>query len=287
MKSYLVLGLALCGSLFAGEQNKLQNTSQPQVQTQSSAKSNRIRLMPVKRTPEAEASTVVVSLPTPGALVKSQPVWLQIRVEGYPIGASSEFDRQKEIAVTDKGQTMHVVVDNHPYFAVSEPAIDPFNEAGWYYETNYKFEIQAKLEKGEHLVRVFLSRTYGESLKGDLTFYASSFFVGERGPTKFDLSKPFLTYNEPSNQMYLTEGTPVLLDFFISNCELTKDGYKVRLTVDKKATRTLTEWQPYYIYGLDEGQHTVRLELLGLDGHLVKGPFNDVEQTITVHKAKQ
>ena len=275
MKSYLFLGLALCGSLFAAEESP-----------KPSVTPSKIRLMPVRRTPEAESSGVVIALPTPGALLKSNPVWLQIRVDGYPIGASSEFDRQKEIAVTDQGQTMHVVIDNLPYFAVSEQALDPFNEAGWYYETNYKFEVPAKLEKGEHLVRVFLARSYGESLKGELTFFASNFYVGEKGPTKFDLNKPYLTYNEPSNQLYLVENTPVLLDFFISNCELTKDGYTIRLTVDKKATRILTEWQPYYIYGLEAGQHTVRLELLGPNGNLIKGPFNDVQQTITVHKAK-
>ncbi len=285
MKSYLVLGLALCGSfLFA--QDFVPDSQLPASRGQKPAPSSKIRLMPVKRTPEAEGTSVVISLPTPGAIAKL-PVWLQIRVDGYPIGASSSFDRQKEIAVTPQGQTMHVVVDNLPYFAVSEPALDPFNEAGWYYETNYKFEIPANLSKGEHLVRVFLARTFGESLKGDLTFFATNFFVGERGPTKFDLSQPYLTYNEPSNQLYLTEGGPILLDFFISNCELTKDGYKVRLTIDKKATKNLHDWQPYYIYGLDEGQHTVRLELLGPDGLLVKGPFNDVEQTITVHKATQ
>jgi hypothetical protein len=278
MKSYLILGLALCGSIFAAQEVK--------AETQIEAKTSKIRLMPVKRTPEAEASSVIISLPTFGHVVKSQPVWLQIRVDGYPIGASSPFDRQKEIAVSNQGQTMHVVVDNQPYFAVSEPAIDPFNEAGWYYETNYKFEIPTNLETGEHLVRVFLSRTYGECLKGDLTFFASTFYVGEKGSSKFDLKKPFLTYNEPSNQLYLVEGTPILLDFFISNCELTTDGYKVRLTIDKQATRILTDWQPYYIYGLEEGQHTVRLELLGPDGSVVKGPFNDVEQTITVHQSK-
>ena len=53
--------------------------------------------------------------------------------------------------------------------------------------------------------------------------------------------------------MDLTESQPVLLDFFISNCELTSDGYKVRLIVDGDAIRTLTSWQPYYIYGLKKG----------------------------------
>ena len=267
--------------------------TQVQTSTQASTKnptnSTKIRLLPVTRTPESETATVLISLPEKASTVAANPVWLQVRVEGYPLGASSQFDREKEIAVSDLGQTVHVVVDNYPYFAINDPALDPFNEAGWYYETNYKFEIPENLGPGEHLVRVFLARSYGESLKGDQTFFATNFFVGkngEREQSAFNLKKPFLTFNEPSNQLFLEADNPVLLDFLISNCELSNDGYKVRLTIDRKATRTLTEWRPYYIYGLSEGQHTVRLELLNPSGNLVPGPFNDVEQTITIHRAR-
>ena len=52
-----------------------------------------------------------------------------------------------------------------PYFPVNEPALDPFNEQGWYDETSYKFEIPTKLSAGEHVLRVFLARSFGESLK--------------------------------------------------------------------------------------------------------------------------
>jgi len=245
---------------------------------------NRVRILPVKRTPEAEGSSVVVVMPKDGSVVRGNPVWLQVRVEGYPIGAASQFDRADEVAVSKQGQTIHIVVDNMPYFAVNEPALDPFNEEGWYYETNYKFEVPAQLSEGEHTLRVFLARSFGESLKGEMTFKATTFYVGNGDKSPYDLSRPYITYNEPSNQLYLVEKTPVLLDFLINNCELSADGYKVRLTVDGKASRLLTSWQPYYIYGLAAGKHTIRLELLNSSGVKVKGPFSDIQQTITVHK---
>ena len=82
-------------------------------------------------------------------------------------------------------------------------------------------------------------------MKGEWSYAAITFNVGSAPETSnFDLSKPYITYNEPSNQLYLEEGTPILLDFYISNCELSSDGYKVRLTVDGSTTRTLTAWQP-------------------------------------------
>jgi hypothetical protein len=269
MKIFLALSLGLTALAFAEEKPK-----KPVEQ---------IRILPVKRTPESETSTVVISIPKNGATVKGNPVWVQTRVEGYPIGASSQFDRASEVATTDQGQTIHVVVDNQPYFPVYEPALDPFNEEGWYYETSYKFELP-KLESGEHLLRVFLARSFGECLKGEWSFTASTFTIGNKPETsRYDLSKPFLTYNEPSNQMYLTEDMPILLDFFVSNCELSSDGYKVRLTVDGNTTRTLTAWQPYYIYGLKKGNHTIRIELLNSRGKPLTFPMTSAEQTITVH----
>ncbi len=242
-----------------------------------------IRVLPVKRTPEAEASTVVIALPKDGATVKGNPVWVQVRIQGFPIGAASQFDRADEIAVSDMGQTIHVVVDNMPYFPVNEPALDPFNEQGWYYETSYKFELPNKLSSGEHVLRIFLARSFGEALKGERTYAASTFFMGSaKDSSKYDLSKPYLTYNEPSGLLDLRESMPVLLDFFISNCELTSDGYKVRLIVDGDAIRTLTSWQPYYIYGLKKGTHTIRLELLNPSGVVLPGVFNDTERSITI-----
>jgi len=242
-----------------------------------------IRVLPVKRTPEAEVSSLVISLPKKNTVLKGNPVWVQLRVMGYPMGVASQFDRADEVAVSDEGQSVHVIVDNMPYFAVNEPALDPFNEQGWYYETNYKFEVPARLSDGEHILRVFLARSFGEALKGDGAYTASTFFIGNTdNPKKYDLSKPYLTYNEPSGLMTLYESMPVLLDFLVANCELTTDGYKVHLIVDGVDVRTLTSWQPYYIYGLKKGKHTIRLELLTPSGSVAPGLFNDVERTIVI-----
>jgi len=242
-----------------------------------------IRVLPVKRTPESETSMAVISIPKRGAFIKDNPVWVQTRIEGYPIGAGSQFDRANEVAVSKKGQTIHVIVDDRPYFPVFEPALDPFNEEGWYYETSYKFELP-KLDSGDHLVRILLARSFGECLKGESAFAATTFTVGKAsGSSIYDLSKPYITYNEPSNQMYLEEDMPVLLDFYVSNCELSADGYKVRLTVDGTTSRTLTAWQPYYIYGLKKGNHTIRLDLINSRGKQVSGPLSTSQQTITIH----
>jgi hypothetical protein len=244
-----------------------------------------LRVQPVSRTPAADTVKVVVALPKSGGILKGNPVWVQFRVDGFALGADSgQFDRADEIATSGMGQTIHLVVDDMPYFAVNEPALDPFNEQGFYYDTSYKFEIPKKLSKGLHVIRAFPARSFGESLKGEKTFFATTFYVGsDEGAKTIDLSKPYLTYNEPSSQMELSTDQPVLLDFYLSNCELTSDGYRVRLSIDGTVHRIFSVWVPYYIYGLSRGKHTVRLELIDKQDKLVDGPFSESEQTIMIH----
>ncbi len=242
-----------------------------------------IRVLPVTRTPESNTVVLTIAVPKNGDLQDSNPVWIQFRLDGYSLGSASQFDRADEVPVSNLGQTVHVVIDNNPYIAVNEPAIDPFNEQGFYYDTSYKFELPYKLKDGMHTIRMFPARSYGESLKGEKTFHAIQFYLGDRTSEKgMDLNKPFITYNEPSDELPLAASQPVLLDFYVRNCELTSDGYKVRLTIDGKIERTLTSWQPYYIYGLKKGKHTIRLQLIDSHNNQVPGDFNDVQRTIHI-----
>ncbi|PIS02759.1 MAG: hypothetical protein COT85_01635 [Chlamydiae bacterium CG10_big_fil_rev_8_21_14_0_10_42_34] len=242
-----------------------------------------IRTMAVARTPESSTISLKIAVPENDQVV-GRPVYIQFRIDGYALGAASQFQRADEVVVTNMGQTVHVVIDDHPYFAINEPALDPFEEGGFYYDTSYKFKIPFGLKNGMHTVRMFPARSFGESLKGENTFAAINFYVGsETGSSQIDLSAPFITYNEPSDQMYLVQDKPVLLDFYVSNAELSPDGYKVRVSIDGKVIQTVTSWQPFYIYGLKKGRHTVRLELLNSKNKRVSGVSNDITQTITVH----
>ena len=225
-----------------------------------------------------------ISVPKEGEVIASNPVWIQLQVNGYPLGMGSQFDRQDEIAVSELGQTMHIVIDNRPYIAVNGPPLDPFYKDGFYYDSSYKFELPYSLSRGEHVIRVFPARSYGESLKGEKMFAVQTFYVGQRIENpNIDLKAPYLTYNEPSDLLYLTAQKPVLLDFFITNVTLSSDGYQVKATLDKSTERMISTWEPYYIYGLGKGKHTLRLQLVDERGRQVSGEFNDVTRSFTVH----
>ena len=243
----------------------------------------KIRVLPVQRTPESNSIALSISMPQNGELKAKNPVWVQFRLDGYPLGAGSPSDRVREVALSKAGQTVHVIIDNHPYFEVNEPSVDPFNEDGYYYDTSYKFEIPYKLGEGMHTIRMFPARSYGEGLKNEGTFQSVYFYVGSKtGKPEVDFSGPYLTYNEPGEGISLKEAQPVLLDFYIKNCELSSDGYKILLTLDGNTKRTLTHWQPYYIYGLTKGKHQIRLQLVDSSGQVVGGSFNDIQRTIQV-----
>lgn len=245
--------------------------------------SSAVQTVPVTPTPEPSTIKLRVALPKDEQVV-SIPVWVQFRVDGFALGAASQFDRSSEVAVSKLGQTVHVIVDNHPYFPINEPAIDPFNEGGNFYDTSYKFEIPYRLGEGIHTIRMFPARSYGESLKGENTYVALQFYVGhKKNNPQMDLTKPYITYNEPSSLISFSSKKAVLLDFYVTNATLSSNGYKVRLSIDGQVNRLLTSWVPYYIYGLQPGRHTIRLELLDAQEKLVPGLFNDVSETITVH----
>ncbi len=246
------------------------------------APASNIRTVAVSPTPEPSTVVLRIAIPQNRQIVFS-PVWVQFRIDGFALGAASQFDRAGEVVNSELGQTVHVVVDNQPYFPVNEPALDPFDSSGYYYDMSYRVKIPFRLSSGMHTLRMFPARSFGESLKGDNAFTAITFYVGEeKDNPQMDLSKPYITYNEPSPLMPLVEGKPVLLDFYLSNAELSPDGYKVRLTIDGKVNRILTLWLPYYIYGLKRGRHTIRLELLDSQNKLVPGIFNDVQETIAI-----
>lgn len=257
--------------------------SKPVADKSLDSSAEEIRILPVSSTPESRTVMLTVAVPEMG-VVANNPVWIQFRLDGYALGAGSQFNRADEISVSSMGQTVHVIIDNNPYIAINEPAIDPFNEEGFYYDTSYKFEVPYSLKEGMHTIRMFPARSYGESLKGENTFFASFFYIGEKKyKPGMDLDRPYIAYNEPSNQIPLRSDQPVLLDFYVKNCELTQQGYNVRLTIDKKIVRQLSAWQPYYIYGLGKGTHTIRLQLLEPGGKQAPGIFNDIQRQIRVH----
>lgn len=243
-----------------------------------------IQVVPVEPTPDPDHVETRILYPKQREMKTSSPVKGQIRLDGMALGVDTEQPRKKEIWNDPEGQSLHVFIDNQPYFSINEALIDALDDVQDYFDQTADFEIPFKLQPGLHVIRTFPVRSYNESVKSDRAFAASIFYFQEKKDSpQVDLSKPYLTYNEPQGEYELDKNAkPILLDFYITNCELSRDGYKIRLTIDSDDVRTLTSWQPYYIYGLKKGVHHIRLELLDLQNKVVSGPFNDITRTIVI-----
>ncbi len=240
-----------------------------------------VRVVPVENTPEPDAVEMRIAYPREGEVDTDNPIMVQLRLESYALGVYSDFPRAKEIQDTKEGQAVHIIIDGRPFVAVNE-AIDEMSETEEIdYDQTINMRLPYKLPEGEHIMRVFPVRSFGESLKGPGVFQAAKFYVGKKTPAlNVDLSIPYLTYNQPQGEF--DSKKPILLDFCLANTQLSPDGYKVRLTIDGSDKRLLSTWSPYYIYGLKKGSHTLKLELLDPSGSVIKPLFDDLQKTIIV-----
>lgn len=176
-------------------------------------------------------------------------------VSGYQLGEQTP-DASKMCANSAKGQHIHFILDNQPYYASYTPT------------------IEQKVKPGHHVLLSFLSRSYHESLKHKEAYVLTQFNTA--GNTeKTDLSKPMMFYSRPKGA-YTGENEikKLLLDFYLVNTDLEKHGFKVKATIDGNDFM-LDKWKPYYIEGLKPGKHKIRLQLLDKKGNVVPGKFND------------
>lgn len=216
-----------------------------------------------ERTPlEGRPPSIAIQAPRMNQTIRRGNVMLRVQLRNWTLAP-------------DPGNHVHVIVDNHPYIAVRDVSrpID-LNKL-------VQDNLGTELAPGTHVVRVFPSRPQHESVKVGTPFAMVVFHVQEATQDfEFDPRAPLLTYSRPKGCNPIAQ--PVLLDFYLTNVsELSSEGTRVRYTIDGESGE-ITEWDPHYIQNLTEGEHTVRLELVGEDGETVPGPFNDTSRTITV-----
>ncbi len=252
---------------------------------------------------EAAKPELQVISPAEGAVINGPVVSVKLRLAGDLKGYKPHKD-----PATQKGNHVHVILDNEPYEA--------------YYELDQPFELR-NVVAGKHTLRVFPSRPWHESYKSDGAFRMVTFTVKAGGdaskPTTtisgqtmannnsagsaqatregkdmkassagdVDPTKPLLTFSRPKGEYQGADADPIMIDFWLSNARLKGDGgeYRVRYIIDDDEPRYIDKWEPVWLSGWLAGKHTVRLELLGPDEKPVKnGDFNITTREITVVK---
>lgn len=178
----------------------------------------------------------------------------------YQLGQQTPDAPQKMCANSDKGQHIHLIVDNKPYEAKYEP------------------EFHYKIEDGSHYLLAFLSRSYHESIKNPK---ASVLIHAEVKDSSFEklnpVDMPMLFYSRPKGTYVGNDTKKVMLDFYLANCRLGQ-MFKVKAEINQQEF-IIDKWQPYYMTGLPMGENKIKLSLLDSAGVLVNNPFNPVERT--------
>lgn len=251
---------------------------------------------------EAQPTLRIIS-PAKDAVVNGSTVSVKLELGGDLRGYKPHMD-----PATQKGNHIHVILDNEPYEA--------------YYELDQPFELR-NVAAGKHTLRIFPSRPWHESYKNDGAFQMVTFTVKDGGdaskPTttnsgqtmannnaassrsparegkdmqaskggEVDPTKPLLTYSRPKGEYKGEEAAPIMIDFWLSNAKLKGDGgeYRVRYIVDDDDPRFIDKWEAIWLSGWLAGKHTVRFELLDKnDMPVANGNFNTTTREITVVK---
>ncbi len=231
-----------------------------------------VQIQVVDRSPAIEGASARIVTPTDSAVVDSQGVDVTVEADSFETGIQTETERAGEIANSGNGQHFHVILDNQPYLAN--------------YEAGTPFDL-GDLEPGAHTVVAFPSRSYHESVKGPEAYDLVNFYVQEEsGSFMLGPREPAIIYSRPKGRYRRADAERIMLDFYLHNVELSEDGYKARYTISddegtEVASITLTEWTPAFVTGLD-GTYEVNLQLIGSDGNVVPGAFNDTTRKIRV-----
>jgi hypothetical protein len=167
------------------------------------------------------------------------------------------------------GAHVHLFLDGHPYipiYDVSKPV------------------MLDDVAPGAHVLRAFPSRPWHESIKSSPDAFAIvRFVVGEDdGKWAYDPEKPILTQSRPKGTYAGEQGKRILFDYYLTNAELSENGYRVRWTLDGEE-HFATDWQPLWWENLAPGDHELSMELVDQDGAPVEnGGLNRTTRTFTV-----
>lgn len=240
-----------------------------------SADGDGVRLVEGSRsTPAFPEARLAFEAPEPGAAVGGDSLVARLSVEGYALGEPTPGAEARGLAMSDRGQHVHFIVDDQPYRAL--------------YDVSGTVSVDlAGLEPGLHLLRAFPSRQWHESVKSDGAFAFTWFRLGDTAAVdSVDPGAPMLTYSRPKGTYSGAGADSVMVDFYLANAELGsgEGSHAVRLTVDDTLDWELTRWVPHYLLGLEEGTHTFRLELLAPDGTAVPGDHNATEREIVIER---
>lgn len=221
-----------------------------------------ITIEKLKGSPAYADAILTMNNPETGTLNTGE-VDFAFTIENYELGVQTEGSNTGRLANSGKGQHIHFILNNEPYSAHYEPT------------------FMKTIPEGTHHLVSFLSRSYHESVKNDNSVVVQKLMIGDdpKDTSAINIEAPTLIYSRPKGEYIGKDAENILLDFFVLNTALSKDGNKVRATINGKKF-IITEWVPYIIKGLPFGEVSIELSLIDAEGNVIPGPFNTVTRKV-------
>ena len=248
------------------QESKAKNAAQvTEEEVESVAKTSEITLLKLEGSPAYETAALVLNTPKSTTSLPKGEIDFSFDVKNYELGVQTQSVNAEALANSGKGQHIHFILDNQPYSA--------------HYSPTFKKEIP----EGVHHLVAFLSRSYHESVKNENSVVVKKIEVGGNPKDSLGVSMdaPTLIYSRPKGKYTGEDSKKIMLDFFVLNTKLDKEGSKVQAIINGKEF-IITEWAPYVIEGLPMGEVSIALNLLDANGNVISGPFNQVNRTITL-----
>ena len=227
-----------------------------------------VTFSPAPSSPEYADAMLEITGPTEGETLPSgDSVAFSYNVTNYELSVPTADASQKPLANSDKGQHVHLILNNKPYHAIYQPE-----------------GFKLALDDGHYVALSFLSRSYHESVKNPEAYKVIQFTVGDAESEEVDMAAPMLFYSRPKGTYSGKDTEQVLFDFYLVNTEIGEGGNQVRVTVNGDTTMMVNEWKPFVLEGLPMGDNTVKVELIDSSGNLIDSPFNSEERTFTLEE---
>jgi hypothetical protein len=236
---------------------------------------------PAPPAPPVELSEGTAS-PDPAPPLPTVAILAPTKEQVIPTAKASDFEVKLDVKnwKTAKGDAhVHLILDNRPY----TPIFDPKAPVKLSDLTGGE-----ALADGQHILVAFPSRANHESVKTKGAIAVTEFWVNKKGEKPQDVTKPLLVYSRPKGEYKGDMANHVLVDFQIVNTTLAEGKNHVHIAVtgpgiDGEKTADVTKFgPPHFLDNLQNGQYTVKLDLLGADGKALPGPWNSTTRQITI-----
>jgi hypothetical protein len=138
-------------------------------------------------------------------------------------------------------------------------------------EKKFSKQFEHQLIRGDNHLLTFMCRSYGISVKSPKSFAFYNIKTDTLdGEVIQNKKSPFLYLNSPEQKQRLSISEPVLLDFYLVNFNIQKQGSYLKLRIDSEEFK-LYKWTAFSIQGLTVGEHNISLEAFDREGKAIEG----------------